>query len=262
LEKGEKVFSERSNLLFIVISLSAAIAANAAPTVATDSIITPAVQAALDTPAVIVPTNEAVGPIDAKLANLGKEFLQPPNLSGMGDAQSNYVKPLPAVPAAIFMVLSGFLCVSLVRDRRVWLAALTGLLWAGQTGIQVLPQLALRLSYGNHSKQQFSAGLAYPHYLENSHRLRSDIEGTQYIGLLRHLAGIPNSPVSFLQSRLSFLRKQESKNLENTPQFAIAQFSSCLFPATNCLVFPAEQSVYFNPAFIFAQLPRGPPIQA
>jgi hypothetical protein len=271
LEKGEKVFSERSNLLFIVILLSAATIANAAPTVATDSTITPAVQVALDTPAVIVPTNEAVGPIDAKLVNLGKEFLQPPaSFAVLGDTQGNYVKPLPAVPAAIFMVLSGFLCISLVRDRRFWLAALAGLLWAGQTGIQALPQLALRLSHGNHSRQQFSAELAYPYYLKNSNRLRSDIEGTQYIGLLRHLAGIPDSPVSSLQSRLSFLRnssratsrEQESRNLENVPQFAIAQFSSCLFSATNCLAPRAEQCVCFSPAFIFANFPRGPPILA
>jgi hypothetical protein len=258
LEKGEKVFSARSNLLFIVTLLSVAIAANAAPTVAIDGTTTPAVQAALDTPAAIVPTNETVGPIDTKFANLGREFLQPPNFTGMGDTQSNYVKPLPAVPAAIFMVLSGFLCVSLVRDRRAWLAALTGLLWVGQTGVQVLPQLALRLSSKNHSQQQFSADLAYSHYLENSHRLRSDIEGTQYIGLLRYLEGIPAT----LRNSNKKTPNAELRTQNKVPQFAAYGVYPYLISANICLARRAEQSVYFNPAFIFAQLPRGPPIQA
>jgi hypothetical protein len=270
LEKGYEVFLEINKPLFIVMLLLAATAASGAPTVAADNLIALALQIASDTPAVIVPTEEVVGPVDAKLANLGGEFLQPPSLALLGDTQGNYVKPLPAVPAAIFMVLSGFLCISLVRDRRVWLAALAGLLWASQVGIQALPQLALRLSHGNHSQQQFSAELIYPHYLENSNRLRSDIEGTQYIGLLHHLAGIPDRPTTlFLQPRLSFLRKQESRTAnyrlltaEEAPQFAIINLLSCLFPATNCLAPKVEQCVSFSPAFIFANLARGPPKQA
>ena len=269
MNKGHGVcLVKRNEPLFIVILLVAATAANGAPTVATDNTVVSTVQMASDTPAVIVPTNEAVGPIDAKLANLGREFLQPPTgFAGLSNTQGNYVKPLPAVPAAVLMVLSGFICISLVRDRRVWLAALAGLLWAGQTGIQALPQLALRLSHGNHSKQQLCAELAYPHYLENSNRLRSDIEGTQYIGLLHHLAGIPDRPTTFLQPRLSFLRKQESRTAnyrlltaEDAPQFTIINLLSCLFPATNCLASRAEQCVCFSPAFIFANLARGPPI--
>jgi hypothetical protein len=244
------VFLERNKSLFIVILLSAITVASGAPTVATDNTIVPAVQTASDTPAVIVPTNEAVGPIDAKLVNLGKEFLQPPTgFAVLGDTQGNYVKPLPAVPAAIFMVLSGFLCISLVRDRRFWLAALAGLLWAGQTGIQALPQLALRLSHGNHSQQQFSAELAYPYYLENSHRLRSDIEGTQYIGLLHHLAGIPAAKSRYLHKYTH----------SSTSQPAIILARSGLSPLFACLAPRAEQCVCFSPAFIFANLARGPP---
>jgi hypothetical protein len=245
------VFSERINLLFMAILLSVATAANAAPT-ATDGIITPAVQVTLDTPAVIVPTNEAVEPI-TKLANLGKEFLQPPaNFAGLDDTRGNNVKFLPAVPAAVLMALSGFLCVSLVRDRRVWLAALTGLLWAGQTGIQALPQLALRLSCGNHSQQQYSAELAYPYYLKNSNRLRSDIEGTQYIGLLRHLAGIPDAKTRYLHKY----------TYSSTSHPAIVLARSGLSPLIACLAPKVEQCVCFSPAFIFANLARGPPILA
>ncbi len=248
------MFLRVRKLLFVVLLLVAVAGANASPTVTTDNNFVPTFQMASDTPAVIVPAKEVVGFIDTKLANLGREFLQPPaSFAVLGNGQANNVKPLPAVPAALFMVLSGFLCVSLVKDRRLWLAALSGLLWVGQTGIQALPQLAQHLSRQNNTQQQFSAELTYPYYLENSNRLRSEIEGTQYIGLLHHLAGIPDGSVSFL-------RKQESRTTKNAPQFAIINLLSCLFLATNCLTLTAEQFICFSPAFIFENLPRGPPL--
>jgi hypothetical protein len=265
LEKVHEVSLKRRNKsLFIVILLLAATTASGAPTVAIDNpIIALTCQMASDTPTVIIPTEEVVGPVDAKLANLGREFLQPPSsFAVLVDTQGNNVKPLPPVPAAVLMVLFGFLCVSLVRDRWVWLAALTGLFWVGQTGIQVIPQLALWLSHGNLSKQQLCAELTYPHYLENSHRLRSDIEGTQYIGLLRHLAGIPDSPASFLRKQESRTASSRLLSVGNASQFAIINLLSCLFPAINCLASRAEQFISFSPAFIFANLPRGPPILA
>jgi len=267
--------------LFAVLLLLAVSVANASPTATTDNTIMPTVQQVPDTPTVAAPNNEAIEPIDSKLADIGRLLLTPPALSTSSSfsastsGQFPHAKSLPAVPAAILMVLTGFLCVSLVRDRRVWLAALASLLWVGQAGIQALPQLALRLSHKNHSQQQLYAGLTYPYYLENSSRLRSDIEGTRYMGLLHHLAGIPDSTMSFsrtmsfLQPRLSFLHKQESRNTSHeprstnrAPQFAIIRQLSCLIPATNCPASRAEQFICFSPAFIFAQLPRGPPLVA
>jgi hypothetical protein len=118
---------------------------------------------------------------------------------------------------------------------------LAGLLWLGQAGIQAVPQLALRLSHRNHTEQQFSTELTHPYYLENSNRLRSDIEGTQYIGLLHHLAGIPQDKMSFL-----------------SPSAIISQRYS-LNSLLNCLTLRVEQFICFSPAFIFENLPRGPP---
>lgn len=267
------------NSFFVVTLLLATAVANASPTVTSHDAI-------LSTPAnpvdivtrIACPINNIVTSIDAKLANLGKEFLKPPASSaGSSNAQANLVKPLPAVPAAVFMALIGFLCVSFVKDRRVWLAALAGLLWAGQAGIQAIPQLAHRLTHRNHSVQQISAELTYPYYLQNSSRLRNDIEGTQYIGLLHHLAGIPDRPVSFLQPRLSFLRKQETRKIttqfcfqtnpsKNTNSFqsqlALLSERYSLNSLLACLALRAEQFICFSPAFIFAQLPRGPPLPA
>lgn len=242
------MFLERNKKFFIVTLLLAATVANAAPTVVTVDAVAPAVGMALGTTAVTVPANEVVGPVDAKLANLGRELLQPPNFAVLGNTRGNHVKPLPAVPAAIFMVLSGFICISLVRDRRFWLAALAGLLWAGQVGITVLPQLALHLGHGNYGKQHLCAELTYPHCLENSNRLRSDLEGTQYIGLLHHLAGIPD------------VKSLHKTTHTYTAQPAIILARIGLDPILVCLASKTEQLISFSPAFIFVDLARGPPV--
>ncbi|UCE98831.1 MAG: hypothetical protein JSV82_06485 [Planctomycetota bacterium] len=185
------------------------------------------------------------------------------------------MKPLPAVPAAVFMVLSGFVCISLVKDRRAWLAALAGLLWAGQLGIEAVPQLALRIGCRIHRKQQLKTEFTHRYYLDNSSRLRSDIEGTEYIGLLHHLAGIPDFGSVFVNTQpagiITFSRhlsrvlvKAHSYFNKNTFPSSFAniseQYSSGLLFA--CLASKVEQFISFSPAFIFERMPRGPPLSA
>lgn len=262
--------------LFLLILLAAAVVANASPTVTTDNSIVPTVRMASDTPGMIVPNNEVIQPIDSKLANLGRKLLAPPASSAvLGNAPGNHVKALPAVPAAFFMALIGFLCVSLVKDRRVWLTALAGLLWASQAGIQALPQLALRLCHRNHIEQLLYAELTYPYYLNNSSRLRSDIEGTQYIGLLHHLAGIPDAKSASANPRLAELIAFSRHNRRlygkvfNSPHRKTHTFHSavileqyCLNSLFKCLASKAKQFICFSPAFIFDNLARGPPLLA
>jgi hypothetical protein len=183
------------------------------------------------------------------------------------------------------MVLTGFLYVSLVKDCKVWLAALAGLLWAGQAGIAALPQLAAHLSSKKHIQQKSPVNTVCLYQFEDSYRLRSDIEGTEYIGLLYHLAGIPDSrmplslpaPHSSLQAQRAFSLEQgrrrsdlssppnhptsaRSENKLRVPhQFAILSFCFYLLQPTNCPALAAEQPVYFSSSRIFARLPRGPP---
>jgi hypothetical protein len=76
------------------------------------------------------------------LSNIADELLKPPGDSIDSPVPAVAATSLPAVPGALFMGLTGFLCVSLVRDRKIWIAALAGLLWAGQAGVTVLPQVA------------------------------------------------------------------------------------------------------------------------
>jgi hypothetical protein len=181
--------------------------------------------------------NQIGEPTNSHLASVAAEFLKPPAATDL-QALSISAKSLPAVPGALFLGLTGFLCVSLVKDRRVWLAALAGLLWLGQTGFAALPQLASHLCSKKQIQQQSPISLTYVSELDGSFRLRSDIEGTQYISVLRHLAGIPN-PGKILAAII----------------FESYNFNLLL----KCSAVRTEQIVSFSPAFIFARLARGPP---
>jgi len=194
---------------------------------------------------------------NATLARIADELLRPPADSPLSAASSlpAGTTSLPPIPGALFMTLTGFLCVSLVRDRKVWTAALVGLLWAGQVGVTALPQLARHLAGRRHTEQLYSLNLTGNLEPDDLDRLRSDIEGTAYIGLLHYLAGIPN---------MSFLRKQESKSTTHvrTPEPAITEALAYILPATKRLVRTTKQRAYFSPAFIFENLARGPPESA
>ena len=247
---------KRNKWLAVLLPLLVVTVVSAAPTVSNcnSNLVVSAVSPTSNVHIFSLPeVTQIVEPSDSHLARAAAEFLKPPPAFTGSPAAPIGAKTLPAVPGALLMGLTGFLCVSLVKDRRFWLAALTGLLWVGQTGIQAVPQLAVRISHKNHIEQQFDAELTYPYYLENS-RTRSDVDGTQYIGLLHHLAGIPDSTMSLL-SQVSSQTEDEFR----APQFAIMGLSSHLIPVTNCLAAKVEQFIYFSPAFIFDNLARGPP---
>ncbi len=282
------VSGKNNQLLIILLSLIAATAASAAPTMSdcNKNFVAAAVSATSDAYVPYAPeTSQITEPSNSHLAAIGVELLRPPadftNTSPVG-AQS-----LPPVPAALFMVLTGFLCVSLVKDRKLWLVALAGLLWAGQTGIQAIPKLTAYISPKKHIQRKSHTNTVRLLQFEESLRFRSDIEGTKYIGLLHHLAGIPNATMSSVRSPMSFpvsstgqvLPKQESRiktahlryrfvarksrartncNLA-APQFAIMHLSFLLIQATNCLASRTKHYIHFSPAFTFAHLARGPP---
>jgi hypothetical protein len=194
------------------------------------------------------------GCIDISLANAATEFLKPPiSFAQLPDRLSPGFMFLPAVPAAIFMVLCGFLCVVFIKDRRVWLVALTGLFWAGQAGINAIPKLVLRLAERNSSHSRLTQ-LSPSLYIRNFSGLPVDNEDTRYIGLLRHLAGIPVSSFKFQVS--NFEHNKAQKLLDGV---ILSQTSNSLL---RCLVKRTEQFTYFTPAFIFDNLARGPPAKS
>ena len=239
------------------------------------------------------------GLFESHLASISEEFNKPPVTLSVSPAATIGIKSLPPVPRPSLMVLVGFLCVSLVQDRRIWLAALSGLLWISQAGISFFPQLALNVSERklgeNQSTSQHIARLCEP---KHPNRTRSDIEGTCYVGLLRHLAGIPNAenssiPLKRARHKLKYASWRMSLpfygrtcrsgkytrsfcypktfallqgNLDKIfhcytkdPHFAITAISRCLNQAIHRLIQETEQLNCFTTAIIKASLARGPP---
>jgi len=213
----------------------------------------------------------SLGSENGRLGELGSQLLNPPaSTTDMADFAGSPVKSLPPVPAAVFMVLSGFVCVSLVRDRRFWLAALAAVFWVGQTGIENIPRLAQRLT--GSTKELSAKELEYISLPDDYSRARSDLEGTEYIGLLHHLGGIPqnrNLSLNQLFCPLTFdsLRQRLSgqggvavqKHTPSTLLSASLEQEQRLNSVLRCLDSFFRQHISFSPAFIFASLPRGPP---
>jgi hypothetical protein len=247
-----------------LLSLAIVTAVHASPTASTlhNDVLNSSAHPSKHADAPLAPTcqvTEIENGYNATLARIADELLRPPADSPLSAASSlpAGTTSLPPIPGALFMTLAGFLCVSLVRDRKVWTAALVGLLWAGQVGVTALPQLARHLAGRRHTEQLYSLNLTGNLEPDDLDRLRSDIEGTHYIGLLHYLAGIPNN-------RMSFLRKQESRFTTHvgTPHFALTEACAHIVLATKRLVCITKWHAYFSPAFIFENLARGPPLPA
>ena len=237
----------------ILLLLLVVTTANASPTIGKQSgtyvvpVVSPSSNASFTIGADLADTLESG---DSHLARFAFELLSPPNPY----VDNSKPKSMPPVPGAIFMVLTGLLCVSMVKDHKLWLTAVAGLFWVGQTGIHAIPNLAVRLGHRTHSRQQLAAELMYPCYLENS-RPRSDMEGSSYIGLLHHLEGIPGDKISLLQKQL----QNHIEDKVRAAQSALMGNSLHFVPVYKCLTVKARQLVCFTSAFIFENLPRGPP---
>jgi hypothetical protein len=248
--------------LLLFLSLLVASAVSAAPTVGDCSsyLVAPPLSPSPDAPAVhACPRQEHSGaceinqigePTNSQLASVAAELFKPPVATDL-QAQSISAKSLPPVPSALFMALSGFLCVSLVKDRRVWLAALAGLLWLGQTGFAALPQLASHLCSKKQIQQQSPTSLTYVSQLEGSFRLRSNFVIRNSLFDIHYSACCISSP----SDRSTFSQREDRFRLPQSailPQFSLIQTNFCSAVRT-------EQIVSFSPAFIFARLARGPP---
>jgi len=295
--RGEKTKGMVVMLLFLGTAI-----VNAAPTISdsdSDTFLCARTSGLYVYPSYRQDINHVTGLFNSHLDSISKEFHRPPVNNGELLNTSMGVKALPPAPKTLLMVLVGFLCVSLIKDRRVWLAALAGLLWAGQAGVSILPQLAANIAGRGRSEKESSAHeVANLNEQKHPYRLRSDIDGTYYIGLLRHLEGIPNSETSFIpniavshkiqkaterislryycransssKSLQSFYNhkffalhkndlQKENRYCGEESHLAIAALSSYLFQSTDCLAPGARQHVIYSSSFIIASLARGPP---
>ncbi len=243
--------------------LCAASAASAVPTVISGN--APACSISKSDDCATNVTTYCLGPGAAcdQISELGRAILRPPSGSQITVTSGNQ-RYLPALPSAIAMVLMGFICISLIQDRRAWLAVLAGLLWVGQTGIWALPELTSRLSRRVHSSQQVNTALAAPYPLGGGYYPDSYNEETQYAGLLYHLAGIPRDIIAFTNNRTVLIRHFSGVAGKDTRalHYAILESQFALSQLSDCLVSGTRQFVCFTPAFIFNLIPRGPPISA
>lgn len=259
--------------LLVFLSLLVASAVSAAPIVTDNSrnFVTPALSVSADAHLLSYEINLTNKFYNPGLASVAAELFKPPAIIDLPSSNTS-VKSLPAVPGTLFMVLAGFLCVSLVNDRRVWLTVLAGLLWLSQTGFAALPHLASHLLSKKQIQQSVAGGqsLTYISELDGSYRPRSDLDGTQYIGLLRHLAGIPATAQSVKRGAYTMHEGRWTKDDarytnavrhldDKVSQFAIIKLLPEVTLSTDCLVFTTGQAVPFSPAFIFSRLARGPP---
>lgn len=209
----------------------------------------------------------------SSLAEIGTEIFKVPsaedaacNLASVIGVSSGH-KTMPAVPAALTLVLTGFLCISLVRDRKTWLAAFVGLVCLGQFGISTLPKLADNLRAALRPGKVSS--VASRHIADNAAGIRDrrEIEGTRYIGLLKKLSGIPGDASSSTSNIISTtdsvcdLVISAQPNLTNKIS-AFAAYISNLFGFETLLACPVRStghSLAFLPAFCISNLPHGPP---
>ncbi|MHC4703904.1 MAG: hypothetical protein ACYTFQ_25360, partial [Planctomycetota bacterium] len=128
-------------------------------------------------------TADVAGFAHSQLPALAGEFHKHPVISVDTSPSANGIKSFPPVPSPLLMVLTGFVCISLVRDRGVWLTALMCLLWAGQAGLSLLPRLALCVA------GQGYAGQRSPDHIAEARRSMcvagepGEIEGAYYTGL-------------------------------------------------------------------------------
>jgi len=273
------VLSSRKNKgLIIILSLLIVTKANSAPTLSDCNGKFVACNLSLSSDVQTLSAleiNQSPAACNFYLDDTAAEFLKPPvNYMGL-TVSSTRIKLLPSVPDALLMTLTGFLCVSFVKDRKIWLAVLAGLLWLGHAGFASLPQLASHLVSKKQIEQQHSLNVAYACKLNDSTYLRSDIEETQYRGLLHHLAGIPDGKSTFTDRHSSGIStfSQHYQKLytkafgclhknTHTSLLAVIIEQCGLNPLFNFLASRAKHSVYFSPEFTLANIPRGPPKQA
>jgi hypothetical protein len=224
------VVLRKNRRIFVLLLVSLVTAATAAPTAKLDSndlssnvLSKCTAYHSLDTP---YPARAPLS-LHPDTISLGETILRLPAIGVKLTSYPSQIKSLPAVPGALLMALAGFLCVSLVRDRRIWL---TAILWVAHVGLATLPQFASHLNAKKQAGQLIYSTSIYefiePIYLKS---------GTVHSIVLTIV-----KPVVTLQSAI----------IPNQCEFLT------LLPL--CATSRVGQICHIS-EYVFARLPRGPP---
>jgi|GEM_PF-3905915 len=201
------------------------------------------------------------------LEHLARDITGPDNSIWTGrsgdDINSAYV---PAVPPALLLGLTGFLCVTMVKDRKFWILLALGALSLSFAGLHTATKLvcSVRLTNHGHNRklQTSSAGRSY---LGQSRRKRADIEGTGYIALLHYLEGLPGGALSLTDiPQLTTSAPGRRDYGQPQPRFVISDiFAESLMQCerrnTSLYDIKTHAAPAFWPGFSFDLLAHGPP---
>jgi len=221
-------------------------------------------------------TLETTSASQRELETLGRQFREPVGTLSVLSGADDTGKPtqLPAVPAAISMTLCGFFCVSFVRDRRAWLAMACGIMWAGHAGILVLPLLGQKLrcrAASGKSVPKLSSTLTGDWLAQTM----ADCGIVRYIGLLRHLDGIPHKavevtfgagirhiPLAICKSAVRHPGRLDVRSFGGSfvRHWAAAAHADWCNVLNQCPADKAEHYLHFSSACSFNVLARGPPV--
>ena len=211
--------SEKNSIFLIIfVSFIAATALSAAPIITYGDNFT-VTSPVPNTRILEIPETSNITEIyNSAMAAIGTDILIPPvEFTNSPTAGAETFHP----HAMVFIILTGFLCVSLVIDRRLWLAILTAPQRSGQRGLHSIPQLA-----------GIPAGtITFQPNIFTHDKIRQKQN-------IQHAIHITNAVL----------------------RFAIKHFSSLHKPTLICMALSYEQNQSFSPAFIFVRLARGPPI--
>ncbi len=196
------------------------------------------------------------------LAVIGREIARPyPISTSLTETRNEGVKSLPGLPAGISLVLTGFFCISLARDRKFWLALAAGVLWAGQVGLEAVPEITKGLSTRIRPDRYFCTKRVLLSREIDSNRLRCDIEGSGFIGLLYHCSGIPENrktPELTAQHVSRDIPLATDKDHFPVQALLIPQLPKFNSAAKSRVLL--KSSIISVPAFLPAMFPRPPPL--
>jgi hypothetical protein len=193
---------------------------------------------------------------NSPLADLAEDFIKPSmSLQPTTNSTHNNTHSLPAAPAAFIMSLLGFICISAIKDRKFWLAALTTLICASQAGFNMLPHLAVKLGHKIYNTQKLIAKSLRWSPQRQFQRPRAQLDGTEFIFLLHHLNEIPN----FLKNKTNTLINSYNV-LDSFSKAIIKTLSSKDEIHKDLSEKKISQCDFIKQNLIFQAIPRGPPI--
>jgi hypothetical protein len=271
----KNVFSGWSQqIITSAIVLSLCVGAAALPTVIGDVDASFVVANAVDTVDSTAPVVAGfIEPACSELVDAGRVLCQPFDVFGGSTASRNNIRKLPAVPGAVLLGLMGFLCVTLTRDRKTYLAILIAMISLGQQGIYAVPELAARFGYAGHIVKHSLETKSHNGYLPNIAFWGRGSEERNFFGLLRRLAAVPGHHTNTFTNASQGENKRFKDGLlllEEAGPFYTSKRAIPSVPAvpsiqsslTPLVEFPAERfthTILFSPAFTFTRLARGPP---